>query len=114
MGRFYNGFQIVGEDVYSKIDWSVFRAEDMYKEYTRLLKAERKHQDKINELIFQVESHRRMNSIQECLDELDNKAKVLKWLIHNSDITKYGIKDMHWLTKERICELYRISPKEFE
>jgi hypothetical protein len=45
-------------------------------------------------------------TVQDCLDQLDEKAKILKWLIEGSGIHCLPVSFLHILTKERICELY--------
>jgi hypothetical protein len=53
-------------------------------------------------------------TVQDCLDELDEKAKILKWLITGAGIHCLPIKALHYLTKERICELYNVEPEYFK
>jgi len=53
-------------------------------------------------------------TVQDCLDQLDEKAKILKWLIYGSGIHCLPISSLHILTKERICELYNTEMSYFE
>jgi hypothetical protein len=67
----------------------------------------------LNNLILMVELNRKM-TVQECLDYLDEKGKILSWLIQGQGIHGLPLSSVDYLTKERICELYNMQLSYFE
>ena len=53
-------------------------------------------------------------SIQDTLDYLDEKAKILNWLIEGYGITGLPLSAINYLTKERICVLYNTELEFFK
>ena len=86
-GRYYRGFTIVGP---------------------------REHlPDEIDHIIEYIEYHTKL-SIDDCLERLEEKRKVLHWLIDGLGKTGLTFDAVHWLTIDRICELYNTEPEYFE
>lgn len=86
-GRYYRGFTIVGPRENAVEDESF--------------------------IIDYVEMNIR-KTVQDCLDELDEKRKVLHWLIDGYGITGLPFSAVRYLTIDRICELYHTDPEYFE
>jgi hypothetical protein len=53
-------------------------------------------------------------TIQDCLDTLDEKRKVLNWLIDGYGKTGLPFSAVRYLTIDRICEVYHTEPSYFE
>lgn len=63
-------------------------------------------------IIDYIEAHTKM-SVQDCLNQLNEKQKVLHWLIAGHGQTGLPFSSMQYLTIDRICELYNVNPSYF-
>lgn len=87
-----------------KIEWN---------KYLKASEAAGKEYQLENDIIQQIEMHRKM-TVQECLDQLDEKQLILNWLIQGYDKIGLPFSAVHYLNKERICELYNVELSYFE
>jgi len=55
-----------------------------------------------------------MKTIQECIDQLNEKQKILNWLIAGQYVHCIPIKYLHIITKEWICENYNVELSYFD
>jgi hypothetical protein len=87
LGRYYRGYTLVGS---------------------------REHEvEDLEFIIDYIEMSTRKN-IQDCLDTLDEKRKVLNWLIDGYGKTGLPFSAVKYLTIDRICEVYHTEPEYFE
>lgn len=108
-GHYFNGYTIVGEDKARTFDWYGSTWEQFH-DMSNYIREERDWED---ELIWLIEAHRKM-TYKETLDYLDEKGKVLCWLIEGYGQTGLPLSAVDYLSVERICELYNVTPQYFE
>lgn len=110
-GRYYNGYVMVGEKDNTLVLLLTKKGYEIASKYWT--DKQINYIKELKEIIWYVETHRKM-TCSEVLDYLDDKGKVLCWLIEGIDIHCLPLRAVDYLTVERICELYNVEPEYFE
>lgn len=105
VGKFFNGYIEIGTDKLKNVleitATPLYEVEEVLQEEIRLIK-ERKA------LLDYIEYNTK-RSIQDCLDYLDEKRKVLHWLIDGYGKTGLPLSAVRYLSIYKICELYHVD-----
>lgn len=108
-GRFFNGYIVTGKEKYRDVlelySLPVEEMEEIIKRENQIYK------ERLATLNYIEMNTRR--SVQDCLDYLEEKRKVLHWLIEGYGKTGLPLSAVRYLTIYRICELYNVDINYF-